>query len=231
MVFPIEEPCCAVEQRFAGFDDNWSQCSTISGSDDLSCCSEGDVETLIFFDWDDTLFPTSWLQRQDSLDDEAFELLRKLESGVEKTLQLALQFGRVVIVTNARQGWVEMCWAKMWPSLSKVLEEVDIVSARSTYEACSHRQSQWKRLAFEHEMQILDTSNALQYNVISLGDSLHEQSAVVALCEKRPNCCAKSVKFMEAPEIEQLIDQHEFVLSCFSEVAEHDGNLDVEIAL
>jgi len=233
------EPTCFEKQRH---DSSLSECSTASGGSDATlfdACSdqgeEGFVQTVTFFDWDDTLFPTACLQQQGLLHEDAvfqedqMKLLEKLASGVERTLRLAMQFGRVVIVTNAQQGWVEMCCARMMPSLSGVLEEVDIVSARSTYETCSDCPSEWKRLAFEHEL--LASSSALQYNVISLGDSLYEQHAVMSLCEKMPNCCGKSMKFLEAPAIEQLIEQHNFVVSCFLDVAEHSGNLDVEITL
>jgi len=136
-----------------------------------------------------------------------------------------------VIVTNAQQGWVEMCCEKMMPSLKKVLRSVDIVSARSKYETVSCCPSEWKRLAFERELETLGASGTSQSNIISLGDSLHEQYAVMALCEKFPSCCGKSMKFLQAPTIDQLIDQHDFVESCFLEVAEHNGNLDVEISI
>jgi|Transcript_79952 hypothetical protein len=224
-------------KRCDSFDDAASDCSTTSGSFDnfSDQGEEGDVVTLTFFDWDDTLFPTTWLQQQGLLREDAtlrqdqMNVLGQLASSVEKTLRLALQFGRVVIVTNAQQGWVQMSCAKMMPSLRAILDEVDIVSARSTYEDLSHSPSEWKRLAFQHELR--DCLRVGQYNLISVGDSLHEQRAVMSLCDNMHNCFSKSMKFLEVPAVEQLIEEHEFVVSCFLDVAEHNGNLDVEVAL
>jgi hypothetical protein len=133
-----------------------------------------------------------------------------LASHAEKTLRFALQFGKVAIVTNSAKGWVEMSCARMMPSLGSILEQVDIVSARSAFEAYTECPSGWKRLAFEREIQLLDGSSTLQYNIISIGDSMHEQRAVKSLCENMPNCFGKSMKFFETPAIEQLIEQHEF---------------------
>jgi len=234
------EANCFKVSRHESFDAR-SECSTTSGGTNaarLNSFSDQDeedfVQTLTFVDWDDTLFPTTWLQEQELLQGdfvvgvEQREWLEKLAIRVEITLRLALQFGRVVIVTNAQQGWVEKCCTEIMPSLSEVLDDVDVISARSTYETCSGCPSEWKRLAFEQELL---GSSIAQYNVLSLGDSMHEQRALLSLCQKKRNCFGKSMKFLEAPSIEQLIEQHDFVVSCFLEVAEHNGNLDVEIAL
>jgi hypothetical protein len=235
------ELSCTEKGFDCNFDEAASECSTAMGGID-SCSEQGDecfVPTLTIIDWDDTLFPTTWLRQQGLLADEVAprgdqsSLLQKLASSAEKTLRLALEFGKVVIVTNAQQGWVELCCANLMPSLNSVLEDVAIVSARSAYEACSNCPADWKRLAFDlvFENEFLNEPRSLQYNVISLGDSLYEQQALTSLCQKRHDVLGKSMKFLEAPAIEQLIEEHEFAVSCFLQVAEHNGSLDVEIAI
>merc|ERR1711924_5074 len=99
----------------------------------------GDVETLILFDWDDTLFPTSWLLQRGLLErpmpartpsrEERVQLQRMAEHARD-TLAMALQIGKVVIVTNGEEGWVEMSCEEFLPSLIDMLQKVDIVSAR-----------------------------------------------------------------------------------------------------
>jgi hypothetical protein len=203
-------------------------------SDSSSDHGDG-VQTLVIFDWDDTLFPTSWLQRQGFFKADAVPSmqqtaqLQKLADVVERTLRTALLFGKVVVVTNAEKGWVEVCCSKLMPSLAQVLSEVDIVSARSAYERHSQNPSEWKRLAFAHEVEQLHIQSNEQLNVVSVGDSLYEQHAVMAVCENVQNCFAKSLKFMDKPSIEELVDQHDFFESCFLDVLEHNGDLDVEI--
>jgi len=120
-------------------DDAASDCSTVDGDqegnaqqlreqDSLSDCYSNsglEVETLLIFDWDDTLFPTSWVQKHGLLKSEAGETLsnediaqlEQMTERVRKTLQLALQIGKVVLVTNAAQGWIEQSCTNFMPSL------------------------------------------------------------------------------------------------------------------
>lgn len=223
--------------------DNLKETEWEAVSDCSTTCTEHDaVQTLVIFDWDDTLFPTSWLKKKDKLstldffsEKEAL-LLRALEKVAESTLRTALLFGKVTIVTNGEQGWVEMSCSQAMPSLWESLlktGEVEIVSARSTYEErAGYDPEAWKRLAFAKELRkIRDGSipSEQQLNVISLGDSLAEQRAVVSLTKSFPNLYGKSLKFVEKPNIQELIEQHKFVHACFVEVAEHNGDLDAEI--
>jgi hypothetical protein len=253
MAFTQHEVCVEGHRKLATaddtdngcFDDAASDCSTVVGSHDAddmrsTCSLEGShaVETVIFCDWDDTLFPTSWLERQGLLACDAMiserqqDLLQTMAAWAARTLQMAMAIGRVIIVTNAQQGWVETSCAAFMPSLSNLLQDAHIVSARSRYEqCCGNDPSGWKCLAFEHEVQKLyqDMSTNQELNIISLGDSLHEQRALVSLTQSLPHCCGKSLKFMHTPTIEQLIDQHELLSDCFLDVAEHSGNLDLEV--
>jgi hypothetical protein len=231
----------------ADIDDGASDCSTVDATQTDELCSQlslssfesDDVQTLVIFDWDDTLFPTTWLRSEGLLDgssvavhdNDMAEQLRTLADAVQRTLRTALQFGKVVIVTNGQQGWVEASCARTLPTLAEMLQEVEIVSARSSYEKYSQDPTEWKCFAFAHQVSILHVRSDQSLNIVSLGDSLHEQRAVMSVCESMENCFAKSLKFAEGPTIEQLIDQHEFVHTCFLDVAEHNGNLDVEIGL
>jgi len=210
-------------------DDAASDCSTVA--------SDQEAETLIIFDWDDTLFPTSWMQSRRLFDAKATlsnEDVAQLEQMAERarmTLQLALQIGKVVIVTNAQHGWIQMSCTKFMPSLVSLLKTMDIVSARSTYEESVAEVSEWKRLAFEHEADLFYGSghSGQQRNIVSVGDSLHELLALKSLTKGVPNCYLKSIKLLEAPSIEQLIEQHEVLVASLPDVAARNGDLDVEI--
>jgi len=113
----------------------------------------------------------------------------------------------------------------------QLLKTVDIVSARSTYEQSVEEPSEWKRLAFEHEIDLFYGSGCAsqQRNVVSLGDSFHELSALKSVTTGMANCCGKSVKLLESPSIEQLIDQHEVLHESLLDIVEHNGDLDVAI--
>lgn len=229
-------------------DDGLSDCSTVSGlqagdvrdgEDRHSGCysvSGPEVESLIIFDWDDTLLPTTWIHQSGLLlpgmmpSTEQCAQLGTLSESAWMTLQTAIQMGKVVIITNAEQGWIEKSCTMFMPSLVKLLKTLDIVSARSTYKQISQEPSEWKQLAFEYEVGLFYGANlsGQRRNIVSIGDSLHEVLALKAIAAK-PDCCGKSVKFLEAPSIEQLIDQHEHLSTCLLDIVEHNGNMDVEM--
>lgn len=221
---------CEVKPSLPGVDDAASECST-------DCSEQGGVESLILFDWDDTLFPTSWIQQQGlmqarSINEMQKAHLKQLAQVVSRTLDMAVQIGNVVIVTNAEKGWVESSCEAFMPSLLDSLQGISIVSARSTYEPHGvHEPSEWKRRAFTREVEsFYGDRTEQQRNIVSLGDSLHEQSALAFVTQGAENCCGKSLKFMERPHIDQLIYQHQFLSECFLDVVEHHGDLDVEIS-
>jgi len=237
---PVEEESCP-----CALDDSVSDCSTAIGTqqrDDASsdCSSDGSavpVESLLIFDWDDTLFPTSWLQAQGLMEDgaqpdeEQWTNLQQLAGRVHKTLEMATQVGHVVIVTNAQQDWVQLSCSAFMGSLADLLQNVDVVSARSAYEHCSQDPSEWKRLAFEQEVVFLygPIADGQKRNIVSFGDSMHEQRALVSVTKGVQDCCGKSMKFIDGPSVEQLIEEHDFVNKVFLDVLEHNGDLDVEI--
>jgi hypothetical protein len=209
----------------------------------LSSDSEGvamklpEAETLIIFDWDDTIFPTTWLLNEGLLDSDTTidlvqsALLQTLEEHAARTLQTAMQYGKVVIITNAIQDWVEQSCGMFMPSLLPFIQHFEIVSARSTYESKdAPSPTSWKKLAFAREVEgFCGSASRGARTIISLGDSLCEQQALVAAVGTYANCSAKSLKFMEQPHIQQLLDQHELVCGCFAGVYEHEGNLDLEV--
>merc|ERR1712224_21146 len=160
---------------------------------------------------------------QGGINEEQKAHLEQLALCVSRTLDMAVQVGHVVIVTNAETGWVEQSCEAFMPSLIGKLQRVDIVSARSTYEPHGEREpSEWKRRAFVREVEFFYGDRPKQQrNIISLGDSLHEQSALVFVTHGVENCCGKSLKFIERPTIHQMIYQHEFLSDCFIDVVEH----------
>jgi len=233
-------------------EDSASDLSTELGSDDLDE-NAGDSEspdvivsgpfsveeTLFIFDWDDTLLPSTWVQQQGlRLDksstptDAQFDQLQRMADASALTLQRAMQRGRVIIVTNGEQGWVELsCW-KFMPSLAPLLEGILIVSARSTYEKQGIVSPfEWKLHAFRKEIYgfYSGTSTSVRRNVLSLGDSMHEHMALVNVAQGMLNCRAKSLKFVSFPGLEQLIEQHEVVSSRLDDIVDHDGDLSLEV--
>jgi hypothetical protein len=193
-------------------------------------------ETLIIFDWDDTVLPSSWISLQGlglgvdqvATADQQSQLDVVAESA-EETLTHAQQFGSVVLVTNAETGWIEMsCW-KFLPSLYRRISDFKILSARSKYEQNGVTSPfEWKSRAFTAEIDgYFASSRTVRRNVISFGDSAHEREAVIRATQEMSNCRTKSLKLVERPEISELSREHRVISACLGAIVKHNGNLDL----
>jgi len=197
-------------------------------------------ETFFIFDWDDTVLPSTWVQRQGLRLDAASkvtpaqrEVLAEVAAVAGRTLQAARQHGTVVLVTNAERGWIELSCQKFLPTLAPMLENVKLVSARTTYEHLTCKApGAWKLHAFEAEITsffgaevLLDAS--MRKNIFSLGDSIHEREALLRVTASVPGCHSKSLKFVERPDIRQICKQHELINNAFGQIVHHEGHLDL----
>lgn len=93
----------------------------------LAPCAE---DTVIIFDWDDTLFSSSWIDREQLLYiSQLAELplhfqtiFKTLEQIVLRCLRVAQESGTVVIITNGQVNWVFHCCRVFMPSLLSLLD-------------------------------------------------------------------------------------------------------------
>jgi len=199
-------------------------------------------ETVIVFDWDDTLLASSFLSgkgyRLDSdMSKCGVELdqgLRALEQSVCAVLNLACTYGEVHVITNAETGWVQLSAQKFIPAVVPLLSKLKIISARSTFE-CQFPESplKWKYFAFQQKLEplFLGANASIHKNIISFGDSHVEREAVRSVTRGVPNTLCKSVKFAERPSMEQLRRQIELVTNCFSYIHNHTGDLDLQLTV
>jgi len=226
-------------------DDDHSSKSTTTTSTSTAPTSPC-PDTVIIFDWDDTLLASSFLSsrgyRLDSdmektPEHEAVEQqLKELESAVTTLLTMALSYGTVHVVTNAETGWVQLSAQKFMPGLVPILSKLNILSARSTFEP-QHPDSplRWKFFAFQEKLHNHFSgdykSKGGKKNVISFGDSHVEREAVRAVTKSMTSTRCKSVKFAERPSTEQLRRQLELVTNCFHYIHQHDGDLDLQLTV
>lgn len=203
--------------------------------------------TIIIFDWDDTLLSSSWLSSNglylySELTHEAVDQLKVLEAAVIKLINKALQFGEVYLVTNAENGWVELSAEKFLPGVVSLLPKVNIVSARSSYQSQFPNQPfEWKVEAFRSGLEQVfqdradfeEKSHSMNScrNVISFGDSMHERLALRRVTSNMPNTYSKSVKFVERPTIEQLERELTIINSSFDYLCTYSGDLDLMLVV
>merc|ERR1719460_3349153 len=166
--------CVAGEYPSIRAEDAESDPSTELGSEDSDSdydddddCDSNSIgpfatkDTILIFDWDDTVLPSTWIQEHGlRLDEESQATeeqqvqLNAMADKAMQTLSIAKRHGKVILVTNAERGWIEMSCRKFMPTLLPALESVKILSARSTYEHQGVTSPfEWKYLAFESEIR------------------------------------------------------------------------------
>ncbi len=107
-------------------------------------------QTLIIWDWDDTLMASTFLSPfqamiqnpnvRTKLNKQAQQQLDQLQDLVIKLLRKSVSYGKTYIITNAGQGWVELSSGRFLPKLYKEIilnskkNGVNIVSARALFE-------------------------------------------------------------------------------------------------
>ena len=192
-------------------------------------------EPLLLWDWDDTLFCTSHLAKlRVSVTEEKLAISEDLRSElsqyaqtVEETLRVARRLGRVVIVTNAESGWVELTCSRFMPDLyQNVVQYLPIISARSCYETANIRSPvDWKRLAVTKLIKELEN-----VHVVSFGDSSHEREALMQTSQQMnllSACRIKSLKLIERPDLAALNKQHLLIQQCLIQIIDHPLSLDL----
>ena len=188
--------------------------------------------SLFIFDWDNTLFPTTFLTKEEIIDsnlpEEYIEIFSMLEKSIIKIINLAINKGDVYIITNSSIGWVEFSIHKYFPNLKKYLNKIYIISARNEYEVVYPNEPKiWKINAFLNLKKTIDIS--LPTNIICFGDSIVELNAGKHLASKINNSFIKTLKFQEIPEPEDIIKQLNLIFNKFDYIYSKAKNLSIVI--
>jgi hypothetical protein len=186
-------------------------------------------QTVIVFDWDDTLLCTSYLSTLDqywSMPPSIQNYLRRIAAVVKDLLELSLSLGQTFIITNAAPMWVQYSAAKYVPDILPVLEKVRVISARGRFEDQFPGQvSQWKLNAFLEVQKQMDSQ--VVANLIALGDAQFEMEATHAMAREFEVALVKTVKFHETPCPEALLKQLEIIAPKFKSIVEKGRHMKI----
>ena len=190
--------------------------------------------SLIIFDWDDTLLPTTFLTHGNlpleeiKLTNNDFEKMKEIEKYVYLILKECIEKGDVYIITNAGVNWVQFSANIFYPKISELLKKIKIISARMEYEKTfPGNLRQWKIEAFLNLLK--DVNNKLVTNIICIGDSLFEIEAGRILASKFSEAFIKTIKFRDAPKLDELLKQLKLVEHQFGTVYSSIKNLTIRI--
>ena len=188
---------------------------------------------LFIYDWDDTLFPTSFLFNEGLIDvndlsEKLINLFSILEEIIINILTFSIKKGEVYIITNSSIGWFKYSSDKYYPNLRYLLDKIKIISARDAYEKAYPGQNKfWKSKSFLDLRK--EINNNLVTNMICLGDSLIELEAAKTLASQLNNSFVKTIKFKENPEFEDLIKQLNLINDKINYIYSKAKNLSITI--
>jgi phenylpropionate dioxygenase-like ring-hydroxylating dioxygenase large terminal subunit len=95
---------------------------------------------VVILDYDDTLLPTTYLDPEDVQDMQNLakshkKILNAISEQVIRLLENFLRVSRVMIITNAKQGWVEYSSLIFMPAVHNMIKKhVPVISARGEFE-------------------------------------------------------------------------------------------------
>lgn len=196
-------------------------------------------ERLIIIDWDDTLLSTSHINKLKyhlgeniHTDNSVKESLQDLEISIVNLLTRAKSYGKVCIVTNAEEGWVQMSCDKFCPKVAPMLADIDVISARSRYEIfCPENQTYWKVAAMQDCVKKHFSSPDQIADFISFGDSMTERLAAKTVGGALPKAKTKIIKFCDSPTIDQLYKQQQAIYQSLPYVCVHSNNIDAILVI
>lgn len=197
-------------------------------------------DTMIILDWDDTLFPTSWLLKN-NIDLNNIEVRNRMTnffSSLDNILYIFLKkcmsFGTIIIVTNALPIWVHKS-SLVIPNTHTLLAKIKIISARKNHQKFSKNMMDWKKMAFKNEAKNL-LENKKIVNIISIGDAEYEYNALIDLYEyelqkNKIKKILKSIKLIKDPNYELLLDQLEVLNDAIHDIVYTSKHLDLNFNL
>jgi len=175
--------------------------------------------TLIFIDWDDTLFPTHWIKSTDidlkKNSETLIAIFSELDSLITNLISKIVNLGNLLIVTNGSESWIKRC-TSILPKFSILIEseKISITSARDLFQD-EHPTNEWKDITFKMHFNEHISKREGVYHILSFGDSHYEHDSVTKLKDfnsvPNQNRFVKSVRFIKHPSLNQLVTQLELV--------------------
>ena len=192
--------------------------------------------SIIIFDWDDTLLCTSLINKYGYFSEmKKYPMndliqISLLEAFVMEILEKSFEKGDTYIITNSEKGWVEYSCKKFFPNLFPLLSKLKIISSREKYEKMHpYNFLMWKMEAFKYFINEYNYNINLPTNIICIGDSIGDIEAGRSLEDKFKIYFIKTIKFIKFPSIEELKEQIALVIDKFNHIVSSCKNWNINI--
>jgi len=204
--------------------------------------SNSETKSLIIFDWDDTLYPTTlvmnnnnWLRDPSSIPEKIKDKFSILEFHIVALFDNVKPYGEVLIITNSQPGWVRDSCILM-PKLLPVLDTMQIISAQYEWKDLHPNSPDlWKKNAFLKLINdFINFDPNLNVNLICIGDSIHEHdaakySAYIINTSSSNYVYVKNIIFESSPSIKVLIKEIHYTNVLFDIIINEDKSLEFPI--
>lgn len=200
--------------------------------------------TMIILDWDDTLMCTTFItSKKNPLSPQEMAYIERLGNSVSEFLLECKKFGKVIILTNSTEVWVNSCSEKLLKLPKEVMDNVKIISARDKFLKEKKHKIDWKKMAFEELIQNYFSSNKSNgnssilngsdsninylnfWNFLCVSDSSDDINLFKLFKEKFSEWMNLStVKLKRKPSPLEMINQLKFMTQNLKRVVGKNGN-------
>jgi len=182
------------------------------------------ADTIIIWDWDDTLMCSNAINSGRVMRDGS---IPELEGLIEKCLTISMSLGETFIVTNADEAWVWESARRFAPRCLGLMSQVRILSARNKFQNRFPGDGfAWKHETFSEIFSLRRFTYGM--NLIVLGDSDCEIQAAWTSTRQMSveSLRVKTVKFKEEPTCEELCEQQKMMVTELAAIVheEKDSN-------
>ena len=177
-------------------------------------------KSVVIFDWDDTLYPTSATYKMQM----THQNLNTLDNLISELFMQCLKTSIVIIITNATKTWIEHTLNGL-PKTKQISKYIKIISARDDWIAQTNNIFLWKIYSFKQEYSSLKENNA-NLNILSFGDAEYEYNALINLYDVSHKDILKSIKFKDKPNYNELCDELIVVNKIINKIIDINKHLD-----
>mmetsp|Transcript_90768 Transcript_90768/g.290930 ORF Transcript_90768/g.290930 Transcript_90768/m.290930 type:complete len:338 (-) Transcript_90768:191-1204(-) len=208
-------------------------------------------QTIIIFDWDDTLCPTSSVRHltdfdrfgrlKSKLNRETRSELKMLSDVVVPLLKLAKSLGHVIIVTNARSPWVDISCQSFLPAVKDCLHGIPITYALELVKPSERYDEGNGCLLTETKARAMKAAVSEFYsrypgqswkNIISIGDAYFEHDAIRQVVGNNPQekpCRTKTIKLLEGPTTAGMVVQLSIIKSWLQQIVQTNKDINIDL--
>ncbi len=200
------------------------------------------IKPIIILDFDDTLFPSSWLSsininlHSTDISEIHFLEIQKLDDIIFNFINSICDSSIVYIISNSDSSWINFSSQKFLPKSYPLILKCIIISSRDLHsKSHPHNPELWKKLTFTTLLDFLVqkfSSNNSILNILSLGDQINDRDCLFFASSPHQHIInAKSIKFISKPSVDLLYKQIQFVHSHLISILDYNNNLDIMIEL